>query len=249
MSVPRFHCPQAVPGLPAGALLELPASAEHHARRVLRLGDDAAVVLFGGEGGEYHARLVCRPGAPAAARLQRWDPVERAPRVAIHLLQSLAATEKIDWVVEKAVELGCATLTPVGAARSVVRLHGERAARRVAHWQSLGVAASEQCGLNRLLQVRAVASLAQAIDEAPAGVRLRLDPAAGTPLPALLGARRPDTVVLAIGPEGGFDASEAQQLAAAGFLGCTLGPRVLRTETAALAAVAAIRAIADDFAL
>ena len=247
MSVPRFHCPRAVPGLAAGTLLELPASAAHHAQRVLRLADGAPIVLFDGRGGEYAARLACTPGAPASARMEAWHDRDRAPRIAVHLLQSLAASEKIDWVVEKAVELGCASLTPVGASRSVVRLHGERAARRVAHWQALAVAASEQCGLNRLLQVHPVTGLREAIDRSPPGLRLRLDPVAGAPLPACLGPDPLAAVVLAIGPEGGFDPQEERALGEAGFLGCTLGPRVLRTETAALAAVAAIRAIADDF--
>lgn len=238
-----------MPGLPAGARVELPAAAAHHARRVLRLDDGAPVVLFDGTGGEYAARLLGSPGAGAAACIEAWEGCDRAPRIAIHLLQSLAATEKMDWVVEKAVELGCASVTPVGAARSVVRLHGERAARRVAHWQALAVAASEQCGLNRLLRVRPVASLGQAIGEAPDGLRLSLDPAAGASLRARLAHAPVTAVVLAIGPEGGFELAEVRELASGGFLSCALGPRVLRTETAALAAVAAIRAIADDFGL
>jgi len=247
MSAPRFHCPQAAPGLAPGTVIALPAGAAHHAHRVLRLAEGAPVVLFDGRGGEYEARLLPGDGGAVQARIVAWDPVDRAPRLAVHLLQSLAATEKIDWVVEKAVELGCASVTPVGAARSVVRLHGERAVRRIAHWQALAVAASEQCGLNRLLQMRPVVPLRQAIDEAPAGLRLRLDPAAGASLPTRLAAVTGGEVTLAIGPEGGFDPEEQRWLEAAGFLDCTLGPRVLRTETAAIVAVAALRAIADDF--
>jgi RsmE family RNA methyltransferase len=161
-------------------------------------------------------------------------------------------------VVEKAVELGARRFTPVLADRSVVRLSGERAAKRAAHWQALAVSASEQCGLNRLLDVRPV----QALDAACAGphddgsLLCMLDPEGERSLtkefsdflaePATGAAR---SLVLLVGPEGGFSPAEAALARAAGYRPVTLGPRVLRTETAALAALAALRATVDDFIL
>ena len=256
MLTPRFHCTQAVPGLARGTRVELPPDASHHALRVLRLREGQPVAVFCGHGGEYEAVLEAGRGRSAQVLLGAFHAGDRAPRIDVHVQQSVVATEKMDWVVEKAVELGARRFTPVLAERSVVRLSGERAAKRAAHWQALAVSASEQCGLNRLLEVCPV----MALDAACAGphddgaLLCVLDPEGERSLtqelsvllanPAGVSAR---SLVLLIGPEGGFSPVEAALARAAGYRPVTLGPRVLRTETAALAALAALRAIVDDF--
>lgn len=256
MLTPRFHCPQAMPGLARGTRVELPADAAHHALRVLRLREGHPVAVFCGHGGEYEAVLEAARGKSAQVLLGTFHAADRAPRVDVHVQQSVVATEKMDWVVEKSVELGAHRFTPVLAERSVVRLSGERAAKRAAHWQALAVSASEQCGLNRLLEVRPV----QALDVAcagphddgallcvldPEGERSLTQELAGFLAEPATGAAR--SLVLLVGPEGGFSPAEAALARTAGYRPVTLGPRVLRTETAALAALAALRATVDDF--
>jgi len=258
MLTPRFHCPQATPGLARGTRVELPDDAAHHALRVLRLREGHPVSVFCGHGGEYEAVLEAARGKSAQVLLGTFHAADRAPRVDVHVQQSVVATEKMDWVVEKAVELGARRFTPVLAERSVVRLSGERAAKRAAHWQALAVSASEQCGLNRLLDVRPVQALDVACagphdDEAllcmldPEGERSLTQEFSGFLAEPATGAAR--SLVLLVGPEGGFSPAEAALARAAGYRPVTLGPRVLRTETAALAALAALRATVDDFIL
>lgn len=256
MLTPRFHCPQATPGLARGTRVELPPDASHHALRVLRLREGQPVAVFSGHGGEYEAIIESGRGKSAQLLLGTFHAADRAPRVDVHVQQSVVATEKMDWVVEKVVELGARRFTPVLAERSVVRLSGERAAKRTAHWQALAVAASEQCGLNRLLEVRPVIAL----DVACAGphddgaLLCMLDPEGERSLTDELQdafegplAEAGRSLVLLVGPEGGFSPAEAALARAAGYRPVTLGPRVLRTETAALAALAALRATVDDF--
>jgi len=249
MPTPRFYCPQAVPGLARGARVELPTAAVHHALRVLRIPDGGAIIVFSGEGGEYEARIEVTSGKAAHASLQRFRAVDRFPRIDVHIQQAVVATEKMDWVVEKAVELGARSFAPVLAERSVVRLSGDRAEKRVAHWQALAVAASEQCGLNRLLAVHPVASIETgcAGPHADGATLCMLDPRGECSLTDLVLALPAPVLTLLVGPEGGLSDREAAQARAAGYRPVTLGPRILRTETAALAALATVRAIADDF--
>jgi 16S rRNA (uracil1498-N3)-methyltransferase len=276
MLTPRFHCPQAVPGLAHGSRVELPADAAHHALRVLRLGEGTPIAVFCGHGGEYEAVLEGARGRSAQVLLGTFHAGDRVPRVDVHVQQAVVATEKMDWVVEKAVELGARWFTPVLAERSVVRLSGERAAKRVAHWQALAVSASEQCGMNRLLAVQPVRTL-EAVCAEPGvtdGPRFMLYPdcersltaelsalfgdrAAGRGVVPGTGRRSPEaapdsgiaplSLTLLVGPEGGLSPGEAARARAAGYRPVALGPRILRTETAALAALAALRATIDDF--
>lgn len=276
MLTPRFHCPQAVPGLARGSRVELPADAAHHALRVLRLAEGTPIAVFCGHGGEYQAVLEGTRGRSAQVLLGTFHAGDRVPRIDVHVQQAVVATEKMDWVVEKSVELGARWFTPVLAERSVVRLSGERAMKRVAHWQALAVSASEQCGMNRLLEVQPVCALDPVCaDQSTAdGLRLLLHPECertlisellavfdarcagrgthpGSGLPLPQAASGPDavprTLALLVGPEGGFSPGEVARAQAAGYRPVTLGPRVLRTETAALAALAALRATIDDF--
>lgn len=238
MALPRFWVDLA---LQAGERVELPAPVAHHAGRVLRLRAGDECILFNGRGGEFRARLA--PGGLAADVLA-FDPVEREARLRISLVQALTSADKTDWIVEKAVELGVARLIVVPSARSTVRLDGERGARRLAHWRDLVASSCGQCGRNRLMPVELADTPAQALALAGGEARFILDPAA-TPG---AGVRAPGgSLALAVGPEGGFTGDELALAENAGYRRLRLGQRILRTETAGLAACAAFLAICDEY--
>ena len=241
--LPRFHVPD---GLAPGATVELPAEAAHHAMRVLRLNEGDPVTLFDGRGGEWFARLV-RSGPSMRAALETFAPADHAPPLAITLVQALPAADKMDWIVQKATELGVAAIQPVAAKRSVIRLSGERMERRCRHWQQIAIAACEQCGMNRIPVVAQLLDLPQylAMTAPHNDVRLFLAPGAERGLRDI--AKPEGTATLLIGPEGGFEEGEARAIAAAGFTPVSLGPRVLRTETAGIAAISAMLALWGDF--
>jgi len=171
-------------------------------------------------------------------------PLERESPLAVTLVQGISASEKMDFTVQKATELGVVALQPVIAARSVGRLSGERAELKRAHWRRVAVSACEQCGRNRIPEVLPVRALTELCREPPAGTRLLLSPRSEL---GLRSARLEGAVALAAGPEAGFTAEEEALLAGSGFVPVRLGPRVLRTETAALAALAALNVLAGDF--
>ena len=245
MPAPRFFVEQP---LSVDTRIALPAAVAHHARTVLRLREGDSIVLFNGQGGEYRAKLAA--GGAAAGRLQAevigFDPIEREPSLGITLIQAQASADKLDWVIEKAVEIGIARMIVTGTARSTVRLDEARRARRLQHWHELAIAACCQCGRNRPPAVLAAHSLADALAEAgDANVKWILDPAAPrglAPAPS-----RPCHAVLVVGPEGGFEASEVDLAAHAGYIPISLGPRILRTETAGLVAASAWLALSGEF--
>ncbi len=237
--MPRFHCP--LPLAP-GAVLALPPTAARHVQ-VLRLQPGDAITLFDGRGGE-HAATVTRMGrSDVEVEVGAHDPVEREAARAVHLVVGMPANERMDWLVEKATELGAASIQPVAAARSVLKLAGERAAKRQAHWQAIAVAACEQCGRNRVPTVHAPLPLAEGLRSAAAaadadGTRLVLSLRAGSrPLRDAAGAGSGPVWVLH-GPEGGLTGQEEDAAIAAGFAPAGLGARVLRAETASVAALA-----------
>lgn len=247
MNSPRFHSPFP---LAAGARVELAESAARHAVRVLRLNAGDALTLFDGRGGEYACRMHSCGRDTAVAEVLEWRDVERESPLALTLVQALQAGEKMDLTVQKAVELGAARIAPVVSRRSVVRLEGERARKRVAHWRAVAVSACEQCGRNRVPEVDELADLRHWLARPPAGagaLRLIFDPDATFTLDAL---PRPGTaagVELLIGAEGGLAPEESELALLAGFVAVRLGPRVLRTETAGMAALAAIQSLWGDF--
>lgn len=226
---------------------ELPASVAHHATRVLRLRDGASIVLFNGNGGEFAATLSI-DGRKARALIGRHDPIERESPLAVTLIQSWIANDKLNWTVEKAVELGVASIVLAPAQRSVIKLVGDRLTRRVQRLSEIAEAACSQCGRNRIPQIDAASSLSAALEQ---GLRdeaqgLLLLPDAGASLNA--GRLKTQRAALAVGPEGGFDDSEVALALQLGYRALGLGPRVLRTETAGLAALAVLQASAGDFA-
>ncbi len=238
---PRFFC---ATELHAGRTIRLPPSVAHHVERVLRLRIGDALTLFNGGGGEYAAKIVAM-GEHTAAALTAWRETERESKIAITLAQSLPSSDKMDWIVQKAVELGVAGIAPLVAERSVVRLAGERAVKRTAHWQQVAVAACEQSGRNRVPEVAPIRPLPAFLADVQnaAAVRLVLDPdAPGGIAEEHIGA----SVVMLVGPEGGFSGAETAAIAGCGFMPVRLGPRLLRTETAGMVGLATLLARAGE---
>jgi len=243
MSTPRFHLP--VP-LTVAATLNLPEAAAHHAARVLRLRSGDGVTLFNGQGGEYAARITAIGKHAVTVAIEHYAPVERESPLPVTLVQAVSSGERMDLTIQKAVELGVARIVPVESERCVVRLKGERAEKRVAHWQQVVISACEQCGRNRIPEVRMISPLdVWLAAEASDALRWVLLPGAHT---ALRDQPRPQKPVeLLVGPEGGLTDAEADAAQRAGYQPVRLGPRVLRTETAAPALLAALQALWGDF--
>lgn len=241
--MPRFYCPQP---LTLDASVDLPESVAHHLH-VVRLQPGAALTLFDGCGGQYRATLLETGKKRASASVDAFDAIDVELPYAVTLAQGLPEGSKMDWIVEKAVELGVAAVQPLAAQRSVVRLSGERLEKRQGHWQGVIESASEQSGRNRLAQLLPLAEFRRWIDT-PAGTqppqpRILLSPRGSESLAGWAQANPPQTLTLLVGPEGGFSPEEEDAAIAAGALPLTMGPRVLRTETAALAAMAMLAGI------
>ncbi len=234
--MPRFYCPQP---LVAGATIALPDPVAHHAW-VVRLQPGAELTLFNGDGGEYLARLDVLEKKGATARILAFVERDRELPFEITLAQALPEASKMDWIIEKAVEMGVAAIQPLAAQRCVVRLTGERAEKRQAHWQGVIVAASEQSGRNRLARLGALDNFHTWIGQHDLHKRLLLSPRGSESLAGWARHQPPQAVTLMIGPEGGFNAEEEDAAIACGAIALTMGPRVLRTETAGIAAAAVL---------
>ena len=229
--MPRFHCPEP---LHVGQQLALPPGPARHVQ-VLRLQPGDALTLFDGRGGEYDAVVEHMGRSEVRVTVGAHRAVECEAPVAVHLAVGMPANERMDWLVEKAAELGAASIQPLLAERSVLRLNGERAQKKQAHWQGVAVAACEQCGRNRVPLVHAVQPLAAWLAAQPApGLVLSLRE--GTQ--PLAGSSTATAVTLLSGPEGGLSPAEEDAALARGWIPVHLGPRVLRAETAPLAALA-----------
>ncbi|WP_017916573.1 16S rRNA (uracil(1498)-N(3))-methyltransferase [Xanthomonas sacchari] len=231
--------------LHAGAELSLPEDVANHLLRVLRLREGDPCVLFNGDGRDYPAELLQAGKRNASVRIGAAQPVDNESPLAITLLQGVARGEKMDLILQKATELGVAAIVPVWAERTEVKLDAARVDKRVAHWRSVVIAACEQSGRARVPQLSvplALADAARAAADSPC--RLILDPQGEQRLRSL--AIGGAAVTIAIGPEGGWSPRDRATLEAAGFVGLRLGPRILRTETAGLAAIAALQAHYGD---
>lgn len=240
MSLPRFHCP--LPLAPH-TRIALPEALAHHAVRVLRLRHGAPIILFNGEGGQYTAELEVQ-GREAWARLGEHSDTERELPVRTILVQGIAAADKMDWITEKAVEMGVTQLVPIAARRSVVQLAGERREKRLQHWRRIAIAASEQCGRNRIMGVAPPQTLEQWLAQ-PAReglLRLTCDPDAQAGLGETV-ARHSGPLALLVGPEGGWSDDELALMREHGLTAVRFGRRVLRTETAGIALMAALAAL------
>lgn len=246
MNGPRFYCP--VP-LALGATVELPENAARHAGKVLRMVEGDSLVLFDGCGGDYAARIASVERKRVLVEVLQWRAFECESPLQITLVQALQSGDKMDLTIQKAVELGVSRIVPVASQRSVLRLDGERAERRLEHWRGVVVAACEQCGRNRLPEVVLPVSLKNWLgtSEAQGAVRLMLAPGGGQTLNSFALPAAQERIELLIGSEGGLSPEELALAESAGFAAMRLGPRVLRTETAGLAAVAAIQCLWGDF--
>lgn len=232
--------------LAEGSRVVLPEDAVAHLVRVLRMGIGDPITLFNGDGFDYPARISSLSKKSAEAQVTAQCEVGNESPLRLTLAQGIARGEKMDLILQKATELGVARIAPVITERTEVRLDGERAAKRMLHWRGVVTAACEQSGRARVpvvLEPQALASFAA--NEAP-GLRFILDPLADKGI-ADAGIGVDQSVTLLIGPEGGLSERDRLLLRAAGYEGLRLGPRILRTETAGLAALAAINAIYGDW--
>jgi 16S rRNA (uracil1498-N3)-methyltransferase len=231
--------------LASGRRVVLAGSAAGHITRVLRLRVGEPVTAFNGQGGQFAARIEQVHGSQVTLAVGEHTDTEHESPVAITLAQGVSRGERMDLVVQKATELGVAQITPLLTTRSVVRLDDAQAQKKAQHWRAIAVSACEQCGRNRVPHIAAPAPLhawlrgLRETPPAPQSQRLLLSPVADTDLKALAGPLAAITVL--IGPEGGLSDEEHEAAGAAGFTGLRLGPRVLRTETAALAALALLQ--------
>jgi 16S rRNA (uracil1498-N3)-methyltransferase len=236
--MPRFYCPTP---LNAGDALDLPAAAARHVQ-VLRHQPGDTLTLFNGEGGEWTATVLRMGRSDVSVQVGQHTPTEREAPRPMHLLAGITANERMDWLIEKATELGAASITPLLAERSVLKLKGERADKKRAHWQAIAVAACEQCGRNRVPPVHEAVTLAAWVQAHAGSADPRYVLSLGTgsqPLgTALAGTHTQQALVFLSGPEGGLSPTEEALALANGFAPITLGPRVLRAETAPLAALA-----------
>jgi len=248
MRIPRCFVESS---LAIGSEVALPASACEHLLRVLRLSAGAELILCNGDGNDYRARLenIGKRGATATVFAQSVNATQSPLRIV--LVQALARGEKMDWIVQKATELGVSAIMPVITERTEVRLDEDRAQRRLAHWRAITIAACEQCGRADVPTIATPVRLADYLAGiTPRALRLTLDPD-GEPA-AMLASATADPpldapIHFVVGPEGGLSDRDLAQLRAVGFRGLRLGPRILRTETAGLAAITALQVIAGDF--
>lgn len=232
--------------LAPGMRVLLPEAAAAHLLRVLRLREGDACVLFNGDGHDYGARIVSATRRGGEAEILDAQAVENESPLRIVLVQGIARGEKMDLILQKSTELGVAAFIPVSSQRSEVKLDATRAEKRLAHWRTVVASACEQSGRARVPEVAPPNSLEAAVAAlAGDGPRLLLDPFAEATIATL--DTPPDAAfTIAVGPEGGWSPRDRETLQSAGFTGIRLGPRVLRTETAGLAAVAALQARFGD---
>jgi 16S rRNA (uracil1498-N3)-methyltransferase len=236
--IPRFYCPQ-----PIGhaAQIQLEARAAHHAFRALRLRRGDRVTLFDGSGGEHEASVHSLDAQRMVLDVGRHWPVERESPLSTCIVQALSTGERMTFTLEKCVELGATRFQPIESERSVVRLTDERSQRRQQHWQQVVIAACEQCGRNTVPVVEESLEFVRWVATLPPRAQgIVLAPGAATPLAQL--PKPENELLIAIGPEGGLTELELELLERKGFATVSLGPRTLRTETAAAAALAVLQA-------
>jgi len=242
--MPRFYCP---PPLPDHGSFDLPPDAAHHASRVLRLREGDAVEIFDGIGNERHGKIDQIGGKRVAVSELTVTDTDRESPLRVVLAQAMASSEKMDWVVQKATELGVTEIQPLDTERSVARLSAERAEKRLEHWRQVAISACEQCGRNVLPTIHAPLSIMvwlRQMQGSPAA-KLILLPQGATSLQT---QPRPQSgAVLLIGAEGGFTAAESESALQSGFAPVRMGARVLRTETAAVAGLTALQTLWGDF--
>jgi 16S rRNA (uracil1498-N3)-methyltransferase len=242
MASPRIFCDFR---LGPGAQFPLPQDAANHVGKALRLRAGDGLVVFDGRGGEYDAVILRIDRDRVDVKTGAFHADDREAPIGVGLVQGLPEADKMDWILQKSVELGVAWVQPIVCERSVVRLSGDRAARRESHWQRVVIAACEQCGRNRVPELRPTLPFRDWAAQPTSAKRWMLAPGAGEALAACAPPAGP--VELLVGPEGGLSERELDIAATVGFAALSLGPRVLRAETAPIAALAAMQALWGDF--
>lgn len=243
MRNPRVYQPQSIN---VGQSLQLDDSGAHHIGKVLRMQAGQPLRLFNGEGGEYQATILAVDKKNVLVAVEQYLEDDRCSPLHTHLGQVISRGERMDFALQKAVELGVSEITPLFSMRSEVKLSGPRLDKRMQQWQHLIISACEQCGLNRLPTLNPPQVALQWFENSQASLKWLLHPGE-TPLKRLLGKDKPASVCLAIGPEGGFDDSEINAAKEAGFQAVAIGPRVFRTETAPTAALSLLQYQWGDF--
>jgi len=242
--MPRFYCP---PPLPSSGSFELPPNAAHHAARVLRLREGDRVQLFDGIGNERHGLISEIGGKHVVVTDIKAIDIDSETPLKVILAQALTNSEKMDWVIQKATELGVTEIQPVNAERSVAKLPVERIAKRLEHWHLVAISACEQCGRNTLPQIHEpldIMAWMQQMKDAP-DAKFILLPQGAASLHAQ--SKPAGRVALLIGAEGGFSDAESETALHCGFTPIRMGARILRTETAAIAGLAALQTLWGDF--
>lgn len=224
--------------LQTGATLELPDNAARHVAQVLRMRPGQALTLFNGHGGEYAAELREAAKRKVLVEMGAFDPVERESRLQVHLAQCVSKGDRMDWAIQKAVELGVSRIIPVLSERSVVKLNDERWQKKLDHWRGVIIGACEQSGRTRLPELLPTCALSDYLSDESADHRWVLAPDAQASLPS---TGVPTSIAVLIGPEGGLSERDLREAETAGFQRLHLGPRVLRTETAAAAILTALQ--------
>ncbi|HEY0269279.1 MAG TPA: 16S rRNA (uracil(1498)-N(3))-methyltransferase [Methyloradius sp.] len=243
MATPRFYCPHK---LSLGSNIELPDNAAVHAARVLRMQAGEKAILFNGDGYDYLVELVFVRKHEVGAKVISSQAADNESPLKITLLQGISAGDRMDFTIQKAVEMGVSSIQPISTQRSMVKLSPERAEKRLEHWQNVMVSACEQSGRAVVPEIAAPVSLAQWLSKKPAfGLGITLAPNALHSLKEL--PKPTGNICLLIGAEGGLTDDEIDLASLQGFQAVTLGKRILRTETAALAAIAAMQTLWGDF--
>ena len=222
---------------------ELPEAQAHYISRVLRMAEGDAVQLFDGSGDEFRARLVDVGKKRVVVQVDESFVGQAESSLRIHLGQGLSRGERMDWAIQKATELGVSEITPIFTDRCEVRLKDERADKRLLHWRQVAISACEQCGRSRVPVIHPPLLLADWLKHTEAQLKLVLHPVAEP----LVSHAKPETLAFLIGPEGGLTDAEVDQSKTAGFHAARLGPRVLRTETAPVVALAVAQQLWGDF--
>ncbi len=242
--MPRFYC---TPPLPQNGSFELPADAAHHASRVLRLREGDAVQIFDGAGSECHGVIAELSGKRVVVGNISTVNTNRESPLKIMLAQALSSSEKMDWVIQKATELGVTEIQPLATERSVAKLSSERAEKRIEHWQQVAIAACEQCGRNVLPKIHTPLDIMVWLQTVrnETDSKFILLPEGATSLSNQV--KPAGKIILLIGAEGGFAQAESESALLCGFTPIRMGARVLRTETAAVVGLAALQTLWGDF--
>ena len=241
MRIPRVYSPQM---MDIGDCIELEAGATRHLTSALRMSSGQLVTLFNGHGGEYTAELVEAKKGKATVRITEFDKADRESNLSIHLAIGISRGERMDLIVQKATELGVSEITPLFTERCEVKLSGERLDKKVNHWQQVAISACEQCQRNSLPSINAPVKIEQWQVNCDASLKLVLHHRTDQSLSDM--PPPSGQVALLIGPEGGLSEREIEHAISLGFSPLALGPRVLRTETAPLAAISILQSLWGD---